>query len=150
MKPWGWGEGRPVAARPFEAAMAATWVPWPGAAAEVSPGVMTPSAPTASQAGARHSWPGLVPDPSQESIWGFRYSTEGTSRSLYYSHDVGQLRRLHPDVAVLHVLGDETRLVVSEPLLNLPGAWIGVPESSAGIVRPGVDQLQRFAPIVPG
>ena len=85
-----------------------------------------------------------------ECVWGFRYSTEGRSRSLYYSHDVAQLRRLHPDVAVLRGLGEETRLVVSEPLLDLPGAWVEVPESSAGIVRRGADELRRFAPIPPG
>lgn len=84
------------------------------------------------------------------SVWGFRYSTEGKSRSLYYSSDVAQLRKLHPDVAVLRGLGEETRLVVSEPLLHLPGAWIGVPESSAGIVRPGTDEIRDFAPIPPG
>ena len=83
-------------------------------------------------------------------LWGFRYSTEGRSRSLYYSQDVAQLRRLHPDVAVLKGLGPETRLIVSEPLLNLPGAWTGVPEGSAGIVRPGTDEIRPFVPIPAG
>ncbi|GAA6524765.1 class II glutamine amidotransferase [Intrasporangium sp. DVR] len=83
-------------------------------------------------------------------VWGFRYSTEGASRSLYYSHDVGQLRKLHPDVAVLKGLGEETRLIVSEPLLNLPGAWVGVPEASAGVVRPGTDEIRSFVPVPPG
>jgi glutamine amidotransferase len=84
------------------------------------------------------------------SLWGFRYSTEGRSRSLYYSHDITQVRKLHPDMEVLRTLGEETRLVVSEPLLNLPGAWIGVPESSAGVVQPGTDHIRDFVPVRPG
>ena len=46
-------------------------------------------------------------------------------------------------------VGPEARLVVSEPLGDLPGAWNEVPESSAGIVRPGSDLLQEFVPIAP-
>jgi glutamine amidotransferase len=99
-----------------------------------------------------------IPDPVQmtvatadgTSVWGFRYSTEGNSRSLYYSSDVMQLRELHPDVPMLRRLGEETRLVVSEPLVDLPGAWNKVPESSAGVVRPGDDEIRTFTPIPPG
>ncbi|HET7277953.1 MAG TPA: class II glutamine amidotransferase [Dermatophilaceae bacterium] len=83
------------------------------------------------------------------SVWGFRYSTEGKSRSLYYSSDVTQLRELHPDVPMLQRLGEETRFVVSEPLVDLPGAWNEVPESSAGVVRPGADEIRTFSPIPP-
>ena len=84
-----------------------------------------------------------------ESVWGFRYSTEGNTRSLFYSSDVFQLRELHPEVEILHRLGEETRFVVSEPLLDLPGAWNEVPEFSAGVVRPGDDEIRPFAPIEP-
>lgn len=84
-----------------------------------------------------------------ESIWGFRYSSEGNSRSLYYSTDIGPLRQLNPDVEVLRRLGDETRFLVSEPLLDLPGAWNKVPESSAGVVRLGTDEIRRFVPLPP-
>ena len=58
-------------------------------------------------------------------------------------------RKLHPEVEMLAHLGRETRLVVSEPLGDLPGAWNEIPESSAGVVRPGRDQLQEFVPIAP-
>jgi hypothetical protein len=58
-----------------------------------------------------------------------------------------QLRELHPEVGSLHRPGEETRFVVSEPLCELPDAWNEVPESSAGVVRPGEDQLRSFAPI---
>ena len=40
----------------------------------------------------------------------------------------------------------ETRLVVSEPLSDLAGAWNEVPESSCGIVGHGQDELRPFRP----
>jgi len=84
-----------------------------------------------------------------ESIWAFRYSSEGRTRSLFYSSDVTELREAYPDMELLRNLGEETRLVVSEPLLELHGAWHEVPESSAGVVRPGDDELRVFRPIGP-
>ena len=82
-----------------------------------------------------------------ESVWVFRYSSEGKSRSLFFSTKVASLRDLHPEVEVLHRLSDEARFVVSEPLRDLPGAWNEVPESSAGVVRPGQDEIREFRPV---
>ncbi|MFG2133284.1 class II glutamine amidotransferase [Streptomyces sp. NPDC048751] len=81
-----------------------------------------------------------------ERMWAFRYSTQGASRSLYYSTDVESLRALHPELAFLREASDETRLVVSEPLGDLPGAWNEVPESSYGVVQSGADELLPFTP----
>jgi glutamine amidotransferase len=81
-----------------------------------------------------------------ERIWAFRYSSQGASRSLFYSTRVDTLRALHPDMAFLQGVSDETRLVVSEPLGDLPGAWNEVPESSYGIVQPGADEMHPFTP----
>ena len=83
------------------------------------------------------------------SVWAFRYSSEGKSRSLFYSTDVSTLRHQHPDNPVLHELSDESRLVVSEPLGDLAGAWNEVPESSVGIVEEGQDELRPFTPRAP-
>jgi predicted glutamine amidotransferase len=82
-------------------------------------------------------------------VWGFRYSSEGQSRSLFYSTDVSTLRELHPEIEVLHRVSDESRLVVSEPLRDLPGAWNEVPESSYGVIQEGQDELRPFAPTPP-
>jgi glutamine amidotransferase len=82
-------------------------------------------------------------------VWGFRYSSEGQSRSLFYSTDVSTLRELHPEIEVLHRVTDESRLVVSEPLRDLPGAWNEVPESSYGVIQEGQDELRPFAPTPP-
>jgi glutamine amidotransferase len=81
-----------------------------------------------------------------ETIWAFRYSSEHDSRSLYFSTRIDTLRALHPELVELGVLSDETRVVVSEPLGDLPGAWNEVPESHVGIVQPGEDELLPFAP----
>jgi glutamine amidotransferase len=79
-------------------------------------------------------------------LWVFRYSSEGRSRSLYYSTDVRTLRKLYPDNAQFRAVSDETRLVVSEPFAELPGAWNEVPEASFGVVQEGMDDLRCFAP----
>jgi Predicted glutamine amidotransferase len=80
------------------------------------------------------------------SVWAFRYSSEGASRSLFVSTAVETLRAQYPDNPMLHGLSDETRLVVSEPLGDLAGAWNEVPESSYGVVQEGQDELRPFTP----
>jgi glutamine amidotransferase len=81
-----------------------------------------------------------------ERLWAFRYSTQGASRSLFYSTRVDTLRTLHPDVAFLREVSDDTHLIVSEPLGDLPGAWNEVPESSYAVVHAGAEELHPFAP----
>ena len=83
-------------------------------------------------------------------LWAFRYSSEGTSRSLFFSTKVADLRKLHPELEILGEVSDESRLVVSEPLRDLEGAWNEVPESSYGIVQPGQDELHPFQPSLNG
>jgi predicted glutamine amidotransferase len=80
------------------------------------------------------------------SIWAFRYSSERDSRSLYFSTRMDSLKALYPESEELAALSDETRVVVSEPLGDLPGVWNEVPESHVGIVQPGVDELRPFGP----
>lgn len=84
-----------------------------------------------------------------ESLWAFRYSSEHASRSLFYSSKVDTLRELHPDLWFLQGVSAQTRLVVSEPLGDVPDAWHEVPESTFGVVRPGQDELLPFEPAAP-
>ncbi|MEV6391085.1 class II glutamine amidotransferase [Nocardia xishanensis] len=84
-----------------------------------------------------------------ESMWFFRYSTEQHTRTLFYSTDIAKVRALHPEVESLGLLSEEARFVVSEPLRDLAGAWNEVPESSAGVVQPGHDEIRPFQPISP-
>ena len=55
----------------------------------------------------------------------------------------------HPRVAILQELSDESRLVVSEPLGDLKGAWNEVPEAHYGVVQAGQDELLPFTPVAP-
>ena len=82
-------------------------------------------------------------------LWAFRYSSEGKSRSLFFSTAVHTLKAQYPDNPVLHQLSDESRLIVSEPLGDLKGAWNEVPESSYCVVQPGADELRSFSPTAP-
>jgi predicted glutamine amidotransferase len=81
-----------------------------------------------------------------ETTWAFRYSSEGRSRSLFHSADVTTLRHQYPENPVLHDLSDDARLVVSEPLGDLRGAWREVPESTCLVVQGGREELREFSP----
>jgi len=79
-------------------------------------------------------------------LWAFRYSSEGSSRSLFCSTNVATLRAQYPDNPALHELSEETCLVVSEPLGDLAGAWNEIPESSYAVVHEGQEELHPFSP----
>jgi predicted glutamine amidotransferase len=101
------------------------------------------------RSGIEHPVQMTVATTDGRSIWAFRYSTEGKSRSLFFSTLVDQLREQHPEIAILQQVSDETRLVVSEPLGDLEGAWNPVPEATYGIVQEGQDELHAFVPRAP-
>ena len=67
-------------------------------------------------------------------LWAFRYSTSHRTRTLYHSTAIPELRELYPDAARLEVFGDKAKVVVSEPLTDLPGAFTEVDESSVAIL----------------
>jgi glutamine amidotransferase len=79
-------------------------------------------------------------------IWAFRYSTERHSRSLFFSTDVRTLRRMYPENSMLQEVSDKSRLIVSEPTVDLPGAWNAVPESSYGAIGEGDAVMGPFEP----
>ena len=101
---------------------------------------------TGKKHGVEHPIQMTVATTDGASIWAFRYSSEGKSRSLFYSTAVTTLRAQYPDNPILHQLSDEARLVVSEPLGDLAGAWNEVPESTYGFIHAGQDELHSFAP----
>jgi predicted glutamine amidotransferase len=92
---------------------------------------------------------GTLATTNGEQVWVFRYSSEHDSLSLFFSTKVETLREIYPDNHLFEELDPATRLVVSEPLGDLPGAWHEVPESSYGIVGSGGDSLHPFTPISP-
>jgi predicted glutamine amidotransferase len=101
---------------------------------------------TARQHGVDNAVQMTVATTDGESLWAFRYSTEGRSRSLFYSTDVRTLRDLHPDNPILRLASDRARLIVSEPLGDLPGAWNEVPESTFGEITADRDVMAPFLP----
>ena len=92
---------------------------------------------------------GTIATTDGANLWVFRYSSQGKSRSLFFTRDVRMLRQQYPDREILREVSDDTRLVVSEPVGDLPGAWIEMPEASYGVVTQGGDQLLSFAPKPP-
>jgi len=96
------------------------------------------------QRGVKHPFQGTIATSDGERLWAFRYSSEGRSRSLFFSRDIRTLRALYPEREVLQQLSDDARLVLSEPIGDLPGAWNEVPEGSYGVTGKGDDQLRPF------
>ena len=97
----------------------------------------------------KYPFQGTIATTDGERLWAFRYSSEGKSRSLYFSTAYETLKMLYPDDARLDDFDEETRVVVSEPLGDLVGVWNPVPEASWGVVQPGQDELSTFRPAAP-
>lgn len=96
--------------------------------------------------GTEHPMQGTIGITDGETLWAVRYSSEHESRSLFVSEDLDAVRRLHPDNEKLQQLHEGDRIVVSEPISDLPGAWIEIPESSCVIVRGGAIEQRDFVP----
>jgi predicted glutamine amidotransferase len=99
--------------------------------------------------GVKHPLQMTVATTDGEQLWVFRYSSEGSSRSLFYSTAISTLQVMYPDNESLRRASPETRIVVSEPLGRLVGAWQPVPESSYGVIHEGADELAAFRPRLP-
>lgn len=80
-------------------------------------------------------------------LYAVRYSSERDSRSLYHSTDMGALQATYPE---LEQFSPDARLVVSEPIRDLPGAWSRIPESSALVLKGGAVQAHDFRPRISG
>jgi glutamine amidotransferase len=97
----------------------------------------------------KYPFQGTVAVTNGERLWASRYSSEGRSRSLYFSTLYETLKALYPDDPRLEDFDEETRLVVSEPLGDVPGVWNQVPEATWGVVQPGQDEIGTFRPAAP-
>ena len=99
--------------------------------------------------GIEYPFQGTIATTNGERMWIFRYSSEGKSRSLFFTKHVPTLLKLYPDAAILQEVSADARLVVSEPIGDLPGAWNEVPESSYGVIGRREDSLSSFATTPP-
>ncbi|MFG2292097.1 class II glutamine amidotransferase [Streptomyces sp. NPDC048603] len=114
------------------------------------PGAVARMAGLVERLGKEHG----VPHPLQmtvavadgERVWAFRYSSERRSRSLFYSSKAETVRQLHPELEYLRGVSDDTRLIVSEPLGDLPGVWNELPEASYAVIPSGPEDYLPFVP----
>jgi predicted glutamine amidotransferase len=86
-----------------------------------------------------------------KTLWAFRYSSEGKSRTLFYSNDEAELVEEYPDDELLTKLSKRSRMIASEPIGNQPELWTEVPESSCVMVmKGGKFRIFPFKPILVG
>ena len=81
-----------------------------------------------------------------ERLWAIRYASGQEPRTLFVSEDVDAVRRLHPENARLRELTEGDRIVVSEPLADLSGAWTELPASTGLLVEAGSVEQRPFQP----
>jgi Predicted glutamine amidotransferase len=86
------------------------------------------------QKGIRFPMQGTVAVSDGNTLWAFRYSTAHSTRTLYHSVAIPELHELYPDAARLDVFGEKAKVIVSEPLADLPGAFLEVPESTVAVL----------------
>jgi glutamine amidotransferase len=82
-------------------------------------------------------------------MWAFRYSSQRQTRTLFHSADVTTLQEMYPSLERLRAFGTHAHVVVSEPLNDLPGAFIEVPESTVAILDESGYHHQPFLPDKP-
>ncbi len=87
--------------------------------------------------GIRFPMQGTIAVSDGATVWAFRYSTQGRSRTLYHSADMRALREMYPDAERLDQFGQRARVVVSEPLTDLPGVFVEVPEATVAVLEQG-------------
>jgi predicted glutamine amidotransferase len=99
--------------------------------------------------GVEYPFQGTIATTDGVCTWAVRYSSEGRSRSLFYTTDVPTLQGMYPGRPLLADVPADAHLIVSEPIGDLPGAWREVPESHCVAIDAAGERLEPFAP-VPG
>jgi predicted glutamine amidotransferase len=106
--------------------------------------------------GIKYPFQGSMATTDGETIWVFRYSSAGKSRSLFFTRDIrrlttdiGETRGQGPGSECLADARDDAWLVVSEPLGDLPGIWTEVPEASCAVAGRDEERLLPFSPRPP-
>jgi glutamine amidotransferase len=100
--------------------------------------------------GVMFPWQGTVAVSNSHTIWAFRYSSQGRSRSLFHSVDVTTLRQMYPDAERLQLFSDDAHVVVSEPFNELPGTFLEVPESTVAVLNGSGYHHAAFSPTSAG
>jgi glutamine amidotransferase len=81
-----------------------------------------------------------------ERLYAVRYASGPEVNTLFHSADVESLRLLYPEEKRFEHFSAESRVVVSEPLVALPGLWYEVPAGSALVMEKGLVDQRAFTP----
>jgi predicted glutamine amidotransferase len=79
-----------------------------------------------------------------ESLWGFRYGSDGNGPTLYISPSLEELKLLNPDLE--GKFGDFVACLVSEPIGNYQDSWRPIPENSKIIIQKQSMVVSDFQP----
>ena len=96
--------------------------------------------------GVQFPFQGTVAVTDGTTVWAFRYSSQGRSRTLFHSTDVSDLRAMYPDEQRLSLFTDDAHVIVSEPFNDLPGVFLEVPESTVAVLDPSGYTHAEFVP----
>ncbi|MFL6027683.1 MAG: class II glutamine amidotransferase [Friedmanniella sp.] len=80
-----------------------------------------------------------------QTLYAARYASGPVVNSLFVSEDAQSVRLLYPENERLAHFPDDTRVVVSEPLVDLPGVWREIPPGTALTLGPEVSR-RSFRP----
>jgi glutamine amidotransferase len=83
-------------------------------------------------------------------LWVVRYSTWGSSPSVFVSADVQAARMLYPGNARLQRLRDDDHIVAFRPFADMPGAWDELTEGTMLVIAGGRAERRMFRPTVSG
>lgn len=79
-------------------------------------------------------------------VFGIRYASDGSPRTLFHSRDMCALKELNPKI---DRFSDDARAVVSEPFGTMSESWVEIPPSSAGIIDGAKLETREFHPSSP-
>jgi glutamine amidotransferase len=79
-------------------------------------------------------------------LYAVRYASGPEANTLFVSEDPGSVRMLYPQDEGMAHFGDDARVVVSEPLTQLPGMWREVSAGTALIIGADIEE-RAFQPI---
>jgi predicted glutamine amidotransferase len=99
--------------------------------------------------GIAYPFQGTVAVTDGATVWAFRYSSEGRTRTLFHSTDISDLRAMYPAEERLRLFTDDAHVIVSEPLNDLPGAFLEVPEGTVAVLDASGYTHAEFVPVAP-
>lgn len=79
-----------------------------------------------------------------KTLYALRYASDGKAPTLYYTRDVEDVYRTHPDLKGKFSM--DTRFIASEPAGKAEESWLAVPESSFLRVRGTEIEVTPFKP----